>query len=464
MLAHVHRLLLCVGLLAGCGGGDSASRFDAAQGPINGLGSFFVAGTAWSLSGTGSATIDGAAAAETELLPGMVADVTGFRLSGGTTGNATRVTVDEAAEGPVDTLADLGDELFFNAFGQGFVVDRTTVFDGTDYDTFAGAGLGRVVRVFGVADEHPSQGAVVRVTRLEDRAATATAGTTRIQLEGTASSASSGSFDVGAITVALNDIVNCSGLTSIQGLGGSVGDGEAVEVDGRFIDASNVCALTVGERDAIEAVNDARREGFVTAIATNPTSFTLGSLPVDASTATLAPANLVLEAGMRLQVDGRQRSDVFTASAVTLRSEIEIDALVDGVSGTDLVVLGRTFATNADTHLDPGFPGSGDFVQVHAVEDGTGGFTATSIIDLGTADHVRIRARATDLNGAAQRATVLGDSIAAEGSATCRDASDAVVACAGFFTGLDIGVHLDLRDDDAPFDAFGLADRVDREP
>src|SRR5882724_9545279 len=127
--------------LASCGGGTSETGGSGvtSTGTITGFGSVFVNGVEFNTSG---ATIvrDGNPATESNLRVGMVVMVNGSRS--GSSGNATRIEVDDALKGFVEGKPDAN---HWSVMGQTVLVD-----DRTRFENNAQPGVGDFAEVHGL--------------------------------------------------------------------------------------------------------------------------------------------------------------------------------------------------------------------------------------------------------------------------------------------------------------------------
>jgi hypothetical protein len=470
-------LVVTLSLIAGCGSGggtDVASGgiggTGISSGPVGGIGSFFVTGTRWSVAPAGTVVIDGQPMTENDLRLGMVLTVEGERSQGGAIGEASRVVFDDDVEGPVDTLipidGDAGtsadDEIFFTIFGQGVLADRATIFANTDFDDFRLSAAGWVVEVSGLADLDSTFGDVVRATRVELRALAPISGATPIELEGPIQNLGGASFEIRSVSIRIND--PACGATTIDD---PIQDGDRVDVEGLFLSGmpnEAVCARVVDRDEPLPDGDGFEIEAIVTSIV-NATRFVLGGITVDASGASFEPMGLQVAIGMRLEVEGELQGGTLIARQVEQRGSVRIEAVVTSVATDSFVVLDQVIQTDAATEFNPGLPAVTDFVEVRAVENGLGGFTAIRVdvepnVD---ADRVRLRGRVEELDVPGGSLTILGIQIPTKPATECRLADGALVACATFFATVEIGDVVQATDDIGPFESFDVADELEIE-
>jgi hypothetical protein len=467
-------LLLLVACNSG-GGGPLASEggiggTGISSGPITAFGSFYVTGTEWSVAAGGVVLLDGVSASENELGLGMVVTVEGERSADGLTGTATRVVFDDEIEGPVDValFQCVLDEVYFSVFGQPFFADRGTVYEDTTFDAFCAGGAGWVVEVSGLPDVHPVIGDAIRATRLERIAAGAVAGVTEVELEGVVQNLNGAgdTFEIGAVSVTINDPDPACGLTDLTDLGGQqLQEGDPVEVEGIFLAANAVCATRIEREDDFEDGEDFEIEGIVTDV-TSPTRFVVAGVAVNADNASFSPAGLEVQPGVRLEVEGDLGGGVLVAEEVKQRAGVEIEAVVTGTSSAGFTVLGREIAVEAETEIEDGPVADGSFVEVRAVDDGAGRLTATRVkVQTGAgADRVRVEGRVELVETVPRRLTVAGILIPVDDQTQCLDEGEQPMECSDFFAQVTVGDEVQATDDTGPqFETFDVADELEFE-
>jgi len=464
-------------LLLACGGGGGTSVAGGgiggtgiSSGPITAIGSFFVTGTEWSVDpATGQVFLDGEPFSENDLALGMVVTVEGTRAADGT-GTATRVEFDDDVEGPLDLALgsyDLRpDETLFHVFGQSFAADRNTVYAGTTFDgfqSFFGGAVAPVVEVSGLPDVHPSEGPLIRATRIEVRDPDPQPGATEVELEGEVHSLVGNQFMIGPVTVLFDLPPDC--VTDLTDVNGSISEGDRIEVEGVFLDVDEVCAEVIEAEGELPDSEEFEVEGIVTQVTDNA-SFWLAGIEVDAAGAAFEPANLRVQLGMRLEVEGDLSGGVLVAEQVKQRGEVEIEAVVTELIEGGFVLLGRDVFIDAATEVEDG-PVTGDsFVEVHALDDGTGGLTATQVEvqPFAEADRVRVQGyveSAPQSPGEPRTLVIAGISIPTDAQTVCRDAGEQEIPCADFFAEVEVGDEVQATDSVAPYDTFDTADELE---
>ena len=485
-------ILSCVltALLACDGGTNVASGgiggTGISSGPVSGIGSFVVTGTHWDLEAGGEIVIDGETSpaftqADDLERVGLVMSVEGERSRDGLDGTAMRAVVDNRVRGPVSVgslvqeppAPAVATRASFEVFGQLFEVDRSTAFDAsTSFDDFVANAdpQGWVVEISGLLATTS-----VRATRLEviDMAG-AVLGVTEVKLEGeVANLQGNGDFDLAGTGVTVfergSGDPDCTGATLFPD--GPVVDGDAVEIRATYLSETEVCADRVEQDDLLPDDPNFEIEAIVNAVADNTpdaSRFTLGGIPVETDARTeFEPAGLEsqLRVGMSLEVEGDLSGGVLMADEVKQRSNVKITALVDSLMGEDFVILGLEIDVTPDTQIEPGPTVGLGFVEVEAVDDGQGGLTAIEVEEesAGNADEVSIRGHVGALQG--NVLTIQGVDVTIDPLLTsCRDENGTPVDCNSVFLSPSIiGREVEARDDDAPFDAFGIAEEVELE-
>jgi hypothetical protein len=240
-----------------------------------------------------------------------------------------------------------------------------------------------------------------------------------------------------------------------------------VDVEGLFLSGmpnEAVCARVVDRDEPLPDGDGFEIEAIVTSIV-NATRFVLGGITVDASGASFEPMGLQVAIGMRLEVEGELQGGTLIARQVEQRGSVRIEAVVTSVATDSFVVLDQVIRTDAATEFNPGLPAVTDFVEVRAVENGLGGFTAIRVdvepnVD---ADRVRLRGRVEELDVPGGSLTILGIQIPTKPATQCRLADGALVACATFFATVEIGDVVQATDDIGPFESFDVADELEIE-
>jgi hypothetical protein len=409
-------------------GGDGIDGRATTTAAVSGFGSFFVAGTEWTLSPTGSVELDGESGdaggrfGEEDLELGMYLRVDGLRSGDGTLGTASRVLWDEAIRGAVEqnpTSAGSGRRAFTILDQDVTVVQGQTVFVGT---SFSALGRDDVLVVSGPVD---SAGRI-RATRVR-RVGSLVPNVTVVEFKGIVTGLGGGRFDLGDIEVRYA----CGTATECALSGGAPANGRRVEVEGIyteqrqggprgrtdvFVNATRIRAFSP-VADGLLDVPNLVLEGVIDDFA-GLGGFTLNGLAVDASGATLSPANPgSFGDGVYVRVEGPAQGGVLRARLMTLREGSSTVTAQIASGGLDQVELGKlvllaegvpgqpgaqelVVEVGADTRLEDHVGGDddldlgelmvGDTIAVHGVALGAGTLRATGI-DRQAAGPVKLR-------------------------------------------------------------------------
>ncbi len=365
-------LLLCLSLLASCGGGGGVDTGGtggavptAAAGPITGFGSVFVGGVRFDDSTAEIEDLDGNRRSRDELRLGMTVEVEASAIadSGGEAGaSARRIRFESEIAGLVSAVDAAGES--FTVLGQRVAVDAATVFDDRFTSGLAGLAIGQPVEVYAEFDAALQR---YRATRVEP----ATLGSALLRLRGPVSEINPAlrTLRIGTATYRYD---------RADGVPANLAPGTWVRLRLGFdlnpLTVWEVQRFTVALRDWADS-DDVRIEGLVTARGTGGL-FAVNGRPVDAGTLSLPPDLVV---GARVELRGTLRGGVLRATRVTVRTEAEqrdrefrLDGpitVVDAAGGT-LVVRGLTVSTRRpDLRLDCAPPAAlvaGQRVEVRA--------------------------------------------------------------------------------------------------
>lgn len=484
--------VLLVLLQAVSGGGSSGTPVAGiggtgkiASGTITGFGSIFVNGVEYQ-TGSASFTVDDNPGSETDLRVGMVVTVTG--TVSGTSGTATSVVFDDNIEGPVVVADPLkfpdpdGLTKTFSVLGTTVIADSgSTIFD----NAFAGFGFASlasndVVEISGFFD-----GAGVLHATFIEKKGTLVAGTTPVELKGTAANTgggagAGGSFTLNGLTV---DIQAGADLSDVPGA--TVTDGMFVEVQGVFVNATRIDATRIEQETAgLGAdVSDASVEGLISGFV-NFSNFQVAGQAVDASAASFNPPALVLANGVKVEVEGPIVGGVLIADEVEARGDsIKVHATVNSLSVTDastntgtltlnLPGTTLTLSTNSQTSFEDKTGAdttpplklneinSGDFLEVQGFLDGGGTLIATEV-RRDSADDVIVQAPVQSF-ASGSSITLLGVTFFTDAATQFEGTDDAPFpgGPAGFYGALSVGDLVKIKDQQ-PGD--GTAEEVDRE-
>lgn len=334
-------IVLATSALAGCGGGGSGSTAGApgtggtgvyAMGSIAGFGSVIVNGIKFDDTAA-TVQLEGLAASSSELRLGMVATVQGERSAVATLGTAHSIEVWSIAQGLVSPLVP-GVAGGFQVAGLTVQTDSATVFDGiSSVASMLSSGM-RVV-VWGL--QAGADGRHWTATRVA-----VTSGTDAVS--------------TGIVSVA-NTHRYLNGLLLAGSLAGTLNAGDLARVQGALtLSGTSLTVASVkllGPGAGVQPSGEAEIEGLVTSILSTG-HFMLGSIQVDASSASVSPSTGQITLGARVEVEGQFQAGVLKATRIEIENaqtlgEVEIEAPIEQfISLGNFVVRGqRCDATNA---------------------------------------------------------------------------------------------------------------------
>lgn len=446
-------VLSLAAVLTACGGGQSSGAgADAVQtagggiggtgisfGSITKFGSIFVNGVEFSTAG---ATIvkDDAGIDEQQLRLGMTVEVRGS-IDDDVSGTAAEIRVEEAVRGPVESVGP-GTLV---VLGQTVIVDDTTLFE-NNVPNISSIHVGDLLEVHGLPRSAGTIGATFIVRTTPDAT---------FVVRGFVAShdAAAQTFKVGALTVnyagaAIDDLPTPSG---------SNWNGLFVEVKGSSCSASNPCgtlnaSLVESEGLSVADADEAEVEGFVTAVA-SPTQFTVGNQTVvtNASTAFIGGVASDIGVGVKLEVEGRLVAGVITATEISFRDDVRLEAdtaSVDAGGGTITLtgLAGVSVSTNAQTQFAGGITdlsgiGAGDHLRISGRPGSAPGAVIATEVELRSADN-RVVLQGPPTDAVNPNITILGVVIDTTG-VELRDVNDISISPTAFFSTLSSpGDHL----------------------
>jgi len=356
----MHRLIAFVVtatlVLTACGGGSGAdiagidrtgAPVIASYGTVTAFGSVVVNGVRFDTT-KASFLIDGEAAAQTDLAIGDVVLVNGSLDSGGATGVATSVRLDNNVEGPITSIDAVANT--FVALGQLVRVSADTSFDvGIQPAALSGLAVGDVVEVSGLVQGDDS----IAATRIERRPA----GSGTFEATGVVVNVQAGVrvFSLGSV------LVNYSTAIVSGAAGGVVANGQRVRVKGIFdVNGVLVASRVDPLNDNLGGASGDRREveGLITRFV-SATDFSLGILGVTTTAQTSygggAPADLGLN--VKVEAEGTlNASGQLVATKINVRpsARVRMATTVDSVNiaARSFVALGMTIKLDALTRLE----------------------------------------------------------------------------------------------------------------
>jgi hypothetical protein len=429
-------------LLAACGGGGGGSDQPASVGAdpvmtvgaISGFGSVHVNGVRFDTSGA-QITLDGQPGSEAQLRVGHVVRIDGTRSRDGREGRASSIALDDAVQGPVQSIDAAAVTLV--VLGQRVQVDGLTSFDDRFQPaSLAGIAVGALVEVSGFRD---AQG-VIHATRIEPKDAN-----DAFEITGTVANhdAVARRFDIGTLTVDYS----AAQLDDLPG--GAPQNGLLVEVKGGTLDANGVLRATrvEGKRDGMDDDRDAEVEGLITRFV-SVTDFDVGGRPVTTTSGTRfedgTSADLAL--GVRVEVEGDIRNGVLIAEKVKFEREANLRVSagiesIDAGAGT-FSVLGITIQSHAGTRFEDKTDAQlrpfdltslrvGDFVEVRGSPGTAPGSIAAALVEREDAGRIELRGIAADV--AQPQLTILGVTVFTNGNTEFEDEGDNPISSADFF-------------------------------
>lgn len=468
----------CGGGGGGGGGGASGGGGQAgiggtgatggSSGAISGFGSIFVNGVEFETS-SANIFIDGEPATEADLRLGMVVRIDGTFDDNGTSGDANEVRFDDDVQGQISAIVENADGTAktLTVLGVQVVADAVdTIFDDTSYSALL---VGDFIEVSGFFDSN----GVLFATRIEDKGSFV-AGVSEIELKGQVAflNTSASSFAIGSGTT-FNVDYSSADLSDVSG--GTLSNGMQVEVKGS-LSGNTITATRIEEEDDLFGgnVDKVEVEGLVTNFVSS-SDFKVAGQQVNASSATLSPAGLVLGNDIKVEVEGPLQGGVINAVKVEARGgDIEIHSnvsSVDNANGTiTMLFAGKietiAFEVNNQTRLDDktgavenlslGDIGGGDFLEVRLIQNGP--------------DLLALEVRREDQDDTILQApvdsfvgdvsvTLLGVTYSTAG-AQFEDLAEVPISGTAFYDALDVGELIKIKDEDL---ADGVADAVEFE-
>ncbi|MCU7804906.1 MAG: hypothetical protein KZQ96_17085 [Candidatus Thiodiazotropha sp. (ex Lucinoma borealis)] len=460
-------------IMSGCGGGgggggtDTVSSEITSRGVITGFGSVFVNGVRFHTNST-SFTLDDSPGSESDLSLGMVVTVTGT-INDDSTGNASSIVFDNEVQGPVSNLTVGLDNnsKTFTVLGVTVTVDRVaTSFNDSDFDSLAN---GDVVEVSGFFD-----GSLVLNATFLEKKNNFVLDISEVELKGNVSNATTDSFSINGITINYDS----SGITTdLSRLPGGISDGIFVEVKGTMSSADTVTATRIHREDAgfNDNINKVSIEGIITDYV-DDSNFSVSGVQIDASSALFSPTTLVLGNGVKVEAEGPLVDGTIQAIKVESRggNSVKLEATVSAISASEESITLNLIngsvkvfrnsqtkmedATKAVASLSIDNLGTGDFLEVRGMLDGSGDIVATEI-KRNDLDDIILQGPVTSFV-ANSSITILGVTYLTSTGTQFEDINDQVISGTQFFNTLTTGMLVKVKDSE-PGD--GTADEVEFE-
>jgi hypothetical protein len=486
-------LVSSIVLLSACGGGSDpapTANKTLTTGVITGFGSVYVNGCKYE---TDNARIDAddvaadGATGQANLDIGMVVTVSGETstdASGNCTGTADKIIYDNDVEGPVaagslvetiDPLTSARSEVSVTILGQVVIMNPDTRFkseSGAAYDLSAVA-EGDILEVSGLMDD---TGALVAThVELQDEKDYSTE---KYELKGMidALDTVAMTFSINGMPISYDDMTEFDDMTSDQ-----LADGLYVEVKGKLNDAGDTLMA-----DKIEAEDNGMEEGeeyhselegVISNYDPESMTFTLQGMTVDASSPGLEikPSGMVLGDGLRVEVEGdlvvaedgtvtlvadeiKKKGDKIEIqaeiSAIDSDSDPSATLLTVSIFGQELTVRVNQW-TEFENDVDNGQMYTvGDFVEVEAMDDGSGVINATEL-KVKPADDFELEGPVDSYDMVNMTVTVFG--ITFDISQATLEMDHDMPAPAVFWENVDGQGHVKLVDE---YPADGIIDKI----
>ncbi len=462
--SHIAIAALTALIVSACGVGNDVAGIGGSgyisTGTITSFGSVFVNGVEFETTASTFEIEDDVSLTQTDLRIGMVVEVTGSINADGMTGTATHIKYGDDLEGPVTSInvIDLH-TIQLSIFGNAVMVSEvSTTFENT---TFAEIVVGNVLEVSGFYDQNN----VLQASYIEFKSASSNTASV-FEVKGMISDLNANDFLIQGIAVNADTAV-LDGLPD-----NGLQNGLLVEVKGVLVN-NIIVATSIDSEDSFSEGGTVEIEGIITRYV-DDSDFDVNEQRVDASSASLSPAGLVLEEGVKVEAEGQLVNGVFIASAVEARegsasvsakiSEVFLatDSFTVEVLTDQLVTVKLTTATSVKDEMSTDDElklsvflenlSAGDFVVVKGIESASDTITATEV-------KRESELKATELQGivtdeSINDFTVLGVVFPVVAETTYDDAVD----LAGFQQLTELGVTVISISDNLSTD--GIADEV----
>ena len=303
-------LVATVPLIPGCGGSSSSGSSSdggavgdtvVSRGVITGFGSIFVNGHEFETDDA-SFEVDDESGEQDDLRVGMIVTVVGSHHDG--RDYAEKVTYDNELKGPVSDIQIIdGNSKILVILGQSVLVTRDTTIDddgSLTYDTIA---KGDVLEVSAYVGDTQLIATHIEWQNNDDD----------IEIKGVIENFAAGSFEIRGFPVSYDN------STEIDKHIDTLGDGLFVEVKGQLnVDGDLLIAREIQSED--EGMDDredgAEIKGIIAEYDSSTATFMLQGQKVDASSAILDPASLVLANGLLVEVEGHVVDGLLVADEV----------------------------------------------------------------------------------------------------------------------------------------------------
>ena len=293
-------------LIPGCGGSTSAvgnGDTIVSRGVITGFGSIFVNGHEFETDDA-SFEVDDQAGVQDDLRIGMIVTVVGSHRDGHD--YADKVTYDNELKGPVGDIRIIdGSSKVLVILGQDVLVTHDTTIDddgGLTYDTIA---IGDVLEVSAYVGDTQL---IATHIEYQDNA-------DEIEIKGAIENLTDTGFEIRGFPVLYDD------STEIDHGIDALAEGLFVEVKGQLNAGGDqlIASEIQSEDEGVDSHEDeAEIKGVIADYDVSTATFMLQGQQVDASSANLEPASLVLDNGLLVEVEGHFAGGMLVADAIQL--------------------------------------------------------------------------------------------------------------------------------------------------
>jgi hypothetical protein len=419
------------------GGGDGGiGGTGVAYGGITGFGSVWVNGVKYNTDNA-SFTLDDSKVTQAQLRVGMVVRVDGS-ISGAT---ANTVTVDESIKGRVEQVLDANRML---VMGQTIQIDAQTRFENGVVP-----GVGDLVEVHGlvVSDGTIGAGYIERKT---------VAATPPFAVKGFVKShdTAAQSFVIGTLTVRYSG-------AAVNDMPAGGWNGQLVEVKGTACSGTPVCGTLTASKvepngPRVNSIAAAEFEGYVASTTAN--GFFIGAQQVVVTASTVYEYGVAgdVVVGAKLEAEGSISGGVLTATKVSFRDNVRLEADVSTAGGTSLTLNalpGLAVQVNSLTRFKDvaslAALSTGNHLRIRGRAIGNNTVMATEIERRSTTPDSRVILQGPTSSVANPSLTILGVVVdtSTVADSEFKDLRDAVVGRAVFFNSLAVGDAVKARGD-----------------
>ena len=368
------------GQLAGIGGSGYIST-----GTVTGFGSVLVNGHKFEIESTTVIEVeDNENATQAELSVGMVVQV--FGSITGVNPTATRIHYSDDLEGPITFISENADATAktFSVLGNNVVLHTAdTIYNGgASYSTLAD---GDILEVSGFYDNAN----VLQASYVELKSPSSS-----VEIAGEISGLPGSTFIVNGVNIDPSSAI-------LSNLPDALVNGLVVEVKGTYNSTTNTITANEIEGNDDVLIDDGSTvsiEGYISNYVDNA-NFKINNQLIDATTATLIPAAMVLEDGIKVDAEGVIDNGVLVATEVETRNgNDEVTAVVNGVDTVNnritvsvvasqpSITIQLTPSTITEDDIDPvdqlnlsSIIINTDYVEVRGFKSGPGTITATRV-------------------------------------------------------------------------------------